>query len=340
MISIFRHARLFAFLACFTVLFAGSTALAAGNVGEEAADFPPGVFSDGGRYSLEDFEGKVVVLFFYESKCPGCRKKIPERNAVVKAFKDKPVKFLAIAPEDTFAETSSYVRQTRLAMPAFADTLGLMQARYGLSISLQNIYQFRVIGPDGKIAEYNMTEDAIEKVIGDAKWKYKDDGYDKRLAKAIDLLEWNQYEAGMKALRPQLKNKATAESAQKLYDKVKEEAEQWSEDAAAAEDAEPVKAYDLYARVAACFPNEEMGKTAKEAAAKLKKNKEVADELAARKMFNELYRVLTKATPTQRPAVAKFCHSIVKKYGDTPTGQRAAALAEELGEPVQSADAR
>jgi hypothetical protein len=38
----------------------------AGNAGEQAPDFPPGEFTDGGRYSLEDLKGKAVVLYLYE----------------------------------------------------------------------------------------------------------------------------------------------------------------------------------------------------------------------------------------------------------------------------------
>src|SRR4051812_48248131 len=68
---------------------------------KDAADFPPGTFSDGGHYKLSDFEGKVVVLFFYEQNCPKCRGLIPERNKLVDQFKDKPVKFLAVGPGDT-----------------------------------------------------------------------------------------------------------------------------------------------------------------------------------------------------------------------------------------------
>ena len=45
---------------------AGPGALGAGNAGEQAADFPPGEFTDGGRYSLEVLRGKAIVLYFYE----------------------------------------------------------------------------------------------------------------------------------------------------------------------------------------------------------------------------------------------------------------------------------
>ena len=42
------------------------SARGAGRAGEQAADFPPGEFTDGGRYSLEDLRGKAVVLYMYE----------------------------------------------------------------------------------------------------------------------------------------------------------------------------------------------------------------------------------------------------------------------------------
>ena len=45
---------------------AATVTLGAGRAGEQAPDFPPGEFSDGGRYSLEDLRGKAVVLYLYE----------------------------------------------------------------------------------------------------------------------------------------------------------------------------------------------------------------------------------------------------------------------------------
>ena len=99
---------------------------AAGNAGEQAADFPPGLFTDGGRYQLSDFAGKVVVLFFYEKDCPSCRGKIPDRNKVVQQFQGKPVVFFAVAAGDTLQQAKSYAGGTRLAMPVFADPLSVM----------------------------------------------------------------------------------------------------------------------------------------------------------------------------------------------------------------------
>ena len=54
----------------FISLAFSAPALAQGKYGEDAPDFPAGEFNDGQRYQLSDFEGKVVVLFFYEKDCP------------------------------------------------------------------------------------------------------------------------------------------------------------------------------------------------------------------------------------------------------------------------------
>ena len=48
------------------LFLAVTIARGAGNAGEGAPDFPPGEFTDGGRYSLEDLKGKAVVLYLYE----------------------------------------------------------------------------------------------------------------------------------------------------------------------------------------------------------------------------------------------------------------------------------
>src|SRR4051812_49375040 len=91
------------FLSALILLTLPLLARAAGNAGEQAPDFPPGLFTDGNHYSLNDLKGKAVVLFFYEQDCPTCRGKIPERNEVVAKYKDAPIKFIAIAAGDSMS---------------------------------------------------------------------------------------------------------------------------------------------------------------------------------------------------------------------------------------------
>jgi peroxiredoxin Q/BCP len=320
----------FSLLALFALAF---SAQAAGKAGEKAPDFPPGLFIDGHHYSLSDLDGKAVVLFFYEQDCPTCRGLIPKRNQVVEQYKDKPIKFIAVAAGDSIREAQAYVRETHLEMPVFADNLSLMEKRYGEKISLQNIYQFRVIGPKGKIEEYRMEPAAIDKVLAQVKWKYKDQGYDPRLNPAIDRLEWGQYTDGMRMLKPFLKNsnKDLAASAKKLYDTLHAQGEQWLTDAAQAEkDEKSVQAYDLYTRVANVFTGEDLAKRAASPLKTLTASTPVKNELAARQMYEQLCTGASRATHRQRDQVAAFAANIATRYPNTPTAEKARQVAQEL----------
>ncbi|HSU67174.1 MAG TPA: redoxin domain-containing protein [Tepidisphaeraceae bacterium] len=308
-----------------------SSSSKAGDFGSSAADFPPGAFTDNGHYSLDEFKGKVVVLYFGCPVCPTNRASVAGRNKVVEEFRDKPVRFLAITPA-AMSEARDYATATKLEMPCFADGMGVMQHRYGTNISLKNIWQVRVIGPDGQVIGYEMTSAAIEKAVANVKWKYKDDGYDPKLAGIVNALEWNQFVPAMTALKPLLKQKnKTGDSARALYEKVKStEGTQWAADADAAASDDKVKAVELYSRLAACFPDDALGKHAADATKKLKSDKAVTSELAARQRYAQLAGVMSKATPNQKPAVVNYCTSISQQYPDTPTGKAAGKLAEEL----------
>lgn len=242
--------------------------------------------------------------------------------------------FFAVAAGDTLADAKKYVGETRMAMPVFADALSLMESRYGQQISLNNVHQTRVIDPTGKVVEYRFEEASIEKALDGAKWKYKDEA-DKKLDPAVLPLEMGRYAEGMQKLKPFLKRKDTAESAQKVYDKVKAEVQGWVGEADGCKTSDPVKAYDLYTKAAAVFGRTEEPGTAAAAGVKaLGEDKAVKSELEARKAFAKVTAALTRATPQQKGEVAKFCHDIVKKYKGTPTAEKARALAAELGQPV------
>jgi peroxiredoxin len=317
-----------------SVLLVQGTAAAQGKAGEEAPDFPPGLFSDGGRYRLSDMRGRVVVLFFYESKCPRCKGAIPERNEMVKAFKDKPVKFIAVGAGDSLPEVQSYALETGLMMSIFADSMSMMEKRYGFTISLQNIYQIRVIAPDGKIVGYDMKKETIEKALSskvDA--KFKGHGFDSRLDPAIDSLEFGQYAMGMKQLVGHRKSssEAVAESANKIFAIVKEEANQWKAEADKVAEDNPVQAYDLYAKITAAFPGDPLAKSVAEPMKKLAAKKPVVQELAARKAFTHIETQLARLTAPQKKLVVQEIQKSMKKFAGTPTAEKAQALATELG---------
>jgi hypothetical protein len=91
-----------------------------------------------------------------------------------------------------------------------------------------------------------------------------------------------------------------------------------------------VKAFDLYSKASAAFTGDDLGKKADAALKPLRSDKTVVAELAARKMYDQLANVMAAANPKKKMELAGFCHSLATKYPNTPTGKKAAALADEL----------
>lgn len=56
---------------------------------------------DGERHSLADYKGKVVILNFWATWCPPCRREIPSMEAIHNAFRDEDFAILAINEWET-----------------------------------------------------------------------------------------------------------------------------------------------------------------------------------------------------------------------------------------------
>ena len=281
---------------------------------------------------MSDFKGKVLVVFFFESECPTCKGLVPQWNKIVDQYKDKPIKFLAVGPHNSLDGVKAYVTETHLEMPIFADNLNVMETMYGQVISLNNVRQFRIIGPDGKVIGYDMSPAAIDQALASVSWKYKGQDYDPRLNRIIDLLEWNQYQPAMSQLRPLRKSSAPSvkESAEKLYQAVKSEGVAWKAEADRIAAGDPVKAFDLYSKISVLFAGDDLAAASAEPMKALKATKTVTDELAARAQYSRLFSVVPKAEFAQRDQVALFCRSIATRFPGTPTAEKASALSSAI----------
>ena len=151
---------------------------------------------------------------------------------------------------------------------------------------------------------------------------------------ALDCFEWNQHARGLKLLTPLRRSKdaTVAAAAEKLHGIILADGRQWQADADRQADEKPLAAYDLYARVAAAFVGDDLGRSADAAMKKLAGVQAVKDELAARKAYQQFLTALGRATPAQRQQAGALCQSIAKKFPGTPSAEKAAALAKELGE--------
>lgn len=292
-------------------------------------DFAPGTWTDGVERHLSDYKGKVIVVFSFDPSYLDSPKDVKKKLELYDLFRDKPVAFLGVINgRRDINLTKALLKQLDVNHPMYYDNIGQMSAPFpgGYYVYL------RMIDAEGKLGFSGVTPSELDAALKDVKWKYKEGGYDKKLDGIVDLFEWNHYEQGMKQLKPLRKsqNKEIAASAEKLFQDVHTEGEKWKAEADGAVESDPVKAFDLYTKLASVFAGEDLGKATAEPLKGLKSSKPLQDELAAREMFAKLNTVIPRARYEQRMDVADYCAGIRKKYPETPTGKKAAALNDDL----------
>jgi peroxiredoxin len=75
---------------------------------------------DGKSWTLKDLRGKVVLLNFWATWCPPCRKEMPDLEALYLRFKDQGFVVLAISDEDA-AKVTPFLAERNITYPVLLD---------------------------------------------------------------------------------------------------------------------------------------------------------------------------------------------------------------------------
>jgi len=85
----------------------------------EQADFTLNAL-DGKSWTLKDQRGKVVVLNFWATWCPPCRKEMPDLEALYQQFADQGLVILAISDEDA-GKVKPFIAERKITYPILLD---------------------------------------------------------------------------------------------------------------------------------------------------------------------------------------------------------------------------
>jgi hypothetical protein len=316
-------------LCCLWFALVGIVASAQGqlNTGDVAPEFPPGKFSDSGTHSLERYRGKVVVLVFiglYSNDTDV----VPELNKIIQVNAGKPLVVLGIGSGRLPGEVASFINVNKPLFPIFTDTLALMEREYIGMRARETIF---VVGPDGKIAARRTDGKEFDDVLAKSAWRYNAKDYPKELQEIVRSMEFNDYDNVVRPLKPLRNSKKPelAEPAKKLWDDLMQVGNDWKTQAAAAEESDPVTAFDLYSNIVSCFRGEELAKDVPAKVSALRKKPAVKDELAARIEYEKLAVAIRESQNTDRARaqVAEFAKALADRFPDTPTGKKCLQIA-------------
>jgi peroxiredoxin len=83
----------------------------------------------GRRWSLKELKGKVVLLNFWATWCPPCRKEMPDLEALGKQFKGQGLVILSVTDDDP-EKVKSYVEKQNITYPVLLDAAGKLSAQF------------------------------------------------------------------------------------------------------------------------------------------------------------------------------------------------------------------
>ena len=130
---------------------------------------------DGEKYSLESYRGKVVILNFWASWCPPCRREIPSMEALHQAFKDEAFAILAINEWETEDHVFAFMGQLPVE-PGFpilfdldsevAQSFGVKGLPTTLLLDTQGKIVYRAVG--GRDFDHPEVKKIIRELLPDA----------------------------------------------------------------------------------------------------------------------------------------------------------------------------
>jgi len=111
---------------------------------------------EGQTLSLDALRGKVVLINFWATSCPGCVKEMPDMVEVYREYKDRGFEIIAVAMSyDPPNYVQSFVQTRQLPFPVALDVSGEHARAFG---NVQLTPTTFIIGKDGRILEQKLGE--------------------------------------------------------------------------------------------------------------------------------------------------------------------------------------
>jgi peroxiredoxin len=75
----------------------------------------------GKTWTLKDLKGKVVLVNFWATWCPPCRKEMPDLDTLYNRFKDQGFVILAISEDEETAKVGPFIAEHKISYPILLD---------------------------------------------------------------------------------------------------------------------------------------------------------------------------------------------------------------------------
>lgn len=132
----------------------------AANVGSIGPDFTLKNL-DGTEQALTDYRGKGVIIHFWATYCPPCKKEMPYLEKAYQKYKGQGVELVAVNVAEPTLLVNQFVSRKKLTFPILLDREGIIAEQY----QVHNLPITFFINSKGKIIEKvsgELTQEKIE----------------------------------------------------------------------------------------------------------------------------------------------------------------------------------
>ena len=120
---------------------------------------------DGKPFSLKDLRGKYVVLDFWASWCPDCRKDAPFVMELYKKFHAKGVEFVGVSFDKTREAWRNGVEKLGIEYMQVGDLKQMRESEVAKAYHVKWIPTVYVIDPQGKVALGTVVSDKVSSLL-------------------------------------------------------------------------------------------------------------------------------------------------------------------------------
>lgn len=119
---------------------------------------------NGYRVQLAEFKGKYVLLDFWASWCPDCRKDIPAVKAMYEKY-GKNVVFIGVSFDTDRDRWAKCVADNGMTWRQVSELKRMREAKIAQTYGVQWIPSITLVGPDGKVVLSTVVLERMEKAL-------------------------------------------------------------------------------------------------------------------------------------------------------------------------------
>ncbi len=109
---------------------------------------------NGKEMKLSDYKGKVILINFWATWCPPCRKELPDLSTLSGEFKDKDFKMIGVSVDDNQEVLNNFLKTNNLAYTIVYEPNELVSKYMESAGQNQNVVpQTYIIDKNGKVVE-------------------------------------------------------------------------------------------------------------------------------------------------------------------------------------------